>query len=55
LFDADRLFARAGGFAGRGRGGYSRSMDLSALQALLASLNGVRVVCVGDLMVDRFV
>jgi len=30
-------------------------MDLSALQLLLASLNGVRVACVGDLMVDRFV
>ena len=30
-------------------------MDLSALQSLLASLNGVRVACVGDLMVDRFV
>ena len=30
-------------------------MDLSALQSLLASLGGVRVVCVGDLMVDRFV
>jgi D-beta-D-heptose 7-phosphate kinase / D-beta-D-heptose 1-phosphate adenosyltransferase len=30
-------------------------MDLSALQTLLASLNGVRVACVGDLMVDRFV
>ena len=30
-------------------------MDLSALQPLLASFRGVRVVCVGDLMVDRFV
>jgi D-beta-D-heptose 7-phosphate kinase/D-beta-D-heptose 1-phosphate adenosyltransferase len=30
-------------------------MDLSALQSLLASLSGVRVACVGDLMVDRFV
>ena len=30
-------------------------MDLSALQSLLVSLNGVRVACVGDLMVDRFV
>ena len=30
-------------------------MDLSNLQSLLASLSGVRVACVGDLMVDRFV
>ena len=30
-------------------------MDLSDLQSLLASLSGVRVACVGDLMVDRFV
>jgi D-beta-D-heptose 7-phosphate kinase/D-beta-D-heptose 1-phosphate adenosyltransferase len=30
-------------------------MDLSALQQLLASLTGVRLVCVGDVMVDRFV
>ena len=30
-------------------------MDLSALQQLLASLSGVRLVCVGDVMVDRFV
>jgi D-beta-D-heptose 7-phosphate kinase/D-beta-D-heptose 1-phosphate adenosyltransferase len=30
-------------------------MDLSTLQALLASLSGARVACVGDLMVDRFV
>lgn len=30
-------------------------MDLSSLQKLLASLEGVRVVCVGDVMVDRFV
>lgn len=30
-------------------------MDLAALQSLLAALPGVRVACVGDLMVDRFV
>jgi D-beta-D-heptose 7-phosphate kinase / D-beta-D-heptose 1-phosphate adenosyltransferase len=30
-------------------------MDLSTLQHLLASLDGVRVACVGDLMIDRFV
>jgi D-beta-D-heptose 7-phosphate kinase/D-beta-D-heptose 1-phosphate adenosyltransferase len=30
-------------------------MDLSALQHLLGLLPGVRVACVGDLMVDRFV
>ena len=30
-------------------------MDLSSLQHLLDSLRGVRVVCVGDIMVDRFV
>ena len=30
-------------------------MDLSSPQALLARLSGVRVPCVGDLMVDRFV
>ncbi len=30
-------------------------MDLSALQQLLASLSGARLVCVGDVMVDRFV
>ena len=30
-------------------------MDLSALQQLLTSLSGVRLVCVGDVMVDRFV
>jgi D-beta-D-heptose 7-phosphate kinase/D-beta-D-heptose 1-phosphate adenosyltransferase len=30
-------------------------MDLSSLQALLAKLSGVRVACVGDVMVDRFV
>ncbi|HEX5379484.1 MAG TPA: D-glycero-beta-D-manno-heptose 1-phosphate adenylyltransferase [Phenylobacterium sp.] len=30
-------------------------MDLSSLQHLLDSLRGVRVVCVGDVMVDRFV
>ncbi len=30
-------------------------MDLSSLQHLLESLDGVRVVCVGDIMVDRFV
>jgi len=30
-------------------------MDLSALQKLLAAVSGARVVCVGDLMVDRFV
>jgi D-beta-D-heptose 7-phosphate kinase/D-beta-D-heptose 1-phosphate adenosyltransferase len=30
-------------------------MDLSSLQALLAAMRGAKVVCVGDLMVDRFV
>jgi D-beta-D-heptose 7-phosphate kinase/D-beta-D-heptose 1-phosphate adenosyltransferase len=30
-------------------------MDLSSLQALLARLTGVRIACVGDVMVDRFV
>lgn len=30
-------------------------MDLSSLQALLARLPGVRIACVGDVMVDRFV
>lgn len=30
-------------------------MDLNALQRLLATVPGVRVACVGDLMVDRFV
>jgi D-beta-D-heptose 7-phosphate kinase/D-beta-D-heptose 1-phosphate adenosyltransferase len=30
-------------------------MDLSALQQLLSALRGRRVVCVGDLMIDRFV
>jgi len=30
-------------------------MDLNDLQQLLGSLAGVRVVCVGDVMVDRFV
>lgn len=30
-------------------------MDLSSLQHLLDSLRGVRLVCVGDIMVDRFV
>ena len=30
-------------------------MDLSELQPLLSALGGVRVACVGDLMVDRFV
>ncbi|WP_374570288.1 D-glycero-beta-D-manno-heptose 1-phosphate adenylyltransferase [Phenylobacterium sp.] len=30
-------------------------MDLSALQQVLAAVSGARVVCVGDLMVDRFV
>lgn len=30
-------------------------MDLSSLQALLARLHGVRIACVGDVMVDRFV
>ena len=30
-------------------------MDLSELQPLLSALAGVRVACVGDLMVDRFV
>ena len=30
-------------------------MDLSALQGLLSTVPGVRVACVGDLMLDRFV
>jgi D-beta-D-heptose 7-phosphate kinase/D-beta-D-heptose 1-phosphate adenosyltransferase len=30
-------------------------MDLSSLQALLARLPGVRIACIGDVMVDRFV
>ncbi|HPA39806.1 MAG TPA: PfkB family carbohydrate kinase [Phenylobacterium sp.] len=30
-------------------------MDLSNLQTLLARLSGARVLCVGDVMVDRFV
>jgi D-beta-D-heptose 7-phosphate kinase/D-beta-D-heptose 1-phosphate adenosyltransferase len=30
-------------------------MDLSALQQILDSLSGVRVACVGDVMLDRFV
>jgi D-beta-D-heptose 7-phosphate kinase/D-beta-D-heptose 1-phosphate adenosyltransferase len=30
-------------------------MDLSELQPLLSALRGVRVACVGDLMIDRFV
>ena len=30
-------------------------MDLTSLQTLLTSLRGVRLVCVGDIMVDRFV
>ena len=30
-------------------------MDLSTLQHILTSLSGVRVACVGDLMVDRFI
>jgi D-beta-D-heptose 7-phosphate kinase/D-beta-D-heptose 1-phosphate adenosyltransferase len=30
-------------------------MDLTALQALLSAAAGARIVCVGDLMVDRFV
>ena len=30
-------------------------MDLSALQPLLAAMAGVRVACVGDLMLDRYV
>lgn len=30
-------------------------MDLGALQHLLSTVSGVRVACVGDLMVDRFV
>lgn len=30
-------------------------MDLSTLQQLLTAISGVRVACVGDLMVDRFV
>ena len=30
-------------------------MDLSTLQTLISTLGGPRVVCVGDVMVDRFV
>ena len=30
-------------------------MDLAALQKILSALAGARIVCVGDLMVDRFV
>ena len=30
-------------------------MDLSALQQLLAKISGARLVCVGDVMIDRFV
>ena len=30
-------------------------MDLSALQPLLSAVNGARVACVGDLMIDRYV
>jgi D-beta-D-heptose 7-phosphate kinase/D-beta-D-heptose 1-phosphate adenosyltransferase len=30
-------------------------MDLAELQALLSALSGPRIVCVGDVMVDRFV
>ena len=30
-------------------------MDLNALQTLLGALGGARILCVGDLMVDRFV
>jgi D-beta-D-heptose 7-phosphate kinase/D-beta-D-heptose 1-phosphate adenosyltransferase len=30
-------------------------MDLAALQALLGAIAGCKVVCIGDLMVDRFV
>lgn len=30
-------------------------MDLAALQNLLSTVSGVRVACVGDLMIDRFV
>src|ERR1700744_2739164 len=30
-------------------------MDLSSLQKLLSALPGPRVLCVGDVMVDRFV
>src|SRR6201996_5137697 len=30
-------------------------MDLSSLQTLLTRLHGVRIACVGDVMVDRFV
>jgi D-beta-D-heptose 7-phosphate kinase/D-beta-D-heptose 1-phosphate adenosyltransferase len=30
-------------------------MDLAALQKILTALSGARIVCVGDLMVDRFV
>ena len=30
-------------------------MDLAQLQNLLEAVSGVRVACVGDVMVDRFV
>jgi D-beta-D-heptose 7-phosphate kinase/D-beta-D-heptose 1-phosphate adenosyltransferase len=30
-------------------------MNLSALQPLLQAVNSARVVCVGDMMVDRYV
>ncbi|MCF8503315.1 MAG: D-glycero-beta-D-manno-heptose 1-phosphate adenylyltransferase [Caulobacter sp.] len=30
-------------------------MDLASLQSLLTAVSGVRVVCVGDVMIDRFV
>ncbi len=36
-------------------GGRPPAMDLSALQQLLAAVTGVRVVTVGDVMIDRFV
>ena len=30
-------------------------MDLSTLQSLLGAVAGVRVACIGDLMLDRYV
>ncbi|MFZ4606269.1 MAG: PfkB family carbohydrate kinase, partial [Caulobacter sp.] len=30
-------------------------MDLASLQSLLTAVSGVRVACVGDVMIDRFV
>ncbi|MDI6625869.1 MAG: bifunctional heptose 7-phosphate kinase/heptose 1-phosphate adenyltransferase, partial [Brevundimonas sp.] len=32
-----------------------RTLDLGQLQALLEQIRGVRVACVGDLMLDRYV